>query len=118
MKAEAPTQVWPHLDVIHLGASLAGKGLLGFAVELVLFALRAGGNVQFSSTPEGREIRGSEQRVPPKALPMAKWMRDLGSTSGTGGLEWDMAIAEPGGPATLCFLPMTPGILQDGWTSL
>lgn len=114
MKAEAPTQVWPHLEVIPLGASLAGKGLLGFAVELVLFALRTGGNVQFSSTPEGREVQRSEQGLPPRALPMAKGMCDLSPTHVTGGSEWDTAIAEPGGPAVPCSLPMTPGILQDG----
>lgn len=46
VKAEEPTQVGPNLAQIHPGtASLAGKGLLGFLVELVLLGLRARRNV-------------------------------------------------------------------------
>lgn len=101
MKAEAPTQIWPHLEVIHLGASLAGKGLLGFAVELVLFVLRAGRNVQYSSAPEGREVWRSEQGVPPKALPMAKGCviypppMSLAAQSGTQPLQSQVDLLSP-----------------------
>lgn len=52
MKAQTPTQVRPNPAVIGLGgADQVSKGLLGFSVELVLLALRAGGDDQLSSSP-------------------------------------------------------------------
>lgn len=104
----APTQVGPDLVVIGLGAGLAIKGLPGCSVQLVLFALRARGNVQFSGAPGEREGHRAGHGATPK--PLQKPFGWLGGRSGLAQAGADRGTwqGQDGGGNSLPLCPPPP----------